>query len=146
MGIYRAARFIYEQKNADTRWYGHRAERRGQPSPVIVSLSHFSFAAGLPFFASFPPFFICLKDPFVHSSSSFARSLSPPRSYYLYLSVISSNEPVSCVSVSFHVHLLMATSDSSVITGSRNSFEGSRSMDSTLIPIADESSEYWRAV
>lgn len=37
--------------------------------PPTDRLSHFSFAAGLPF-GIVPSFFICLKDPFVHSSSS----------------------------------------------------------------------------
>lgn len=65
------ARFIYGLKNAGTR-YGHRV-------PLFFSfplcllftdrLSHFSFAAGLPF-GTIPSSFICLKDPFVHSSSS----------------------------------------------------------------------------
>lgn len=37
--------------------------------PFTDRLSHFSFAGGLPF-GIVPSSFICLKDPFVHSSSS----------------------------------------------------------------------------
>lgn len=59
------ARFIYDLKNAGTR-YDHRAPPR---LPLTDRPSHFSFAAGLPF-GIVPSFFICLKDPFVHSSSS----------------------------------------------------------------------------
>lgn len=64
-------RFIYDLKNADMR-YGHRAPPPSSSPlrlPLAYRLSHFSFAAGLPL-GIVPSSFICLKDPFVHSSSS----------------------------------------------------------------------------
>lgn len=59
-------RFIYGLKNAGTR-YGHRAPLRLAPPLIAYPIS--LLPRGLPF-GIVPSSFICLKDPFVHSSSS----------------------------------------------------------------------------
>lgn len=99
--IYRGTFYLRAEK-CRHEVYGHRKERERERSQPYNRLSiPFLFGRRASLFRIVPSFFICLKDPFVHSSSSFVH-LANSLSLFIWLF---SKDACVCARLSFLVDL-----------------------------------------